>query len=1078
MNTNEVIKIPRHPHFQVTAIGSSAAEIDILKKIVSDFALDSGRAYLIFENLSSPQTPNLADELASITTIPVIEIVHHIDILPDHIYVIPENNFLVQENGILSLKPKTRSSKLNNSFDLFFEAVGQAYKSYVVGVILTWTPLDGSAGLKRLKEAGGFTIATLSKRGVLQNDVSSEYIDYFAAPHEIADKLSQIHQSSLVTHSYEEKEESTASEQELLHQITEILLSKTGTDFQQYKQTTLLRRLTKRMVETRQETVEKYVFFLRNNTKEQELLFNDFLISVTYFFRDPDVFNTLSKTIIPLLIENAANNTLRIWSAGCSTGEEAYSLAICIHEYLEEINRNDIKVQIIASDLSEKCISKARLAIYTAQDVKSIDEKRLEKYFTKRDNGFHINKIIRDMCVFAVHDLTKDAPFAKIDFVCCRNVLIYFDTDLQNQVLALFHYALRENGYLFIGKSEWTYHVPHLFTAVDKLDKIYSRKPITTFQSQKTSHHDDHHNFIIREHTRAENDYRKIASDMLLEHFLPAAVLINEAMEIVHFHGDTSPFLQPASGKPSFNILNMVRDEISAELKNYILKTRDEKKNFSGEFATVKKQPFLTSFEIIYLPNHPELLLIIFCKKTITSKDTGNHHSEDMEKELVQLREDFKRVTEDQLIYFEELQTTNEELISANEELQTINQQLENSTRELRSNNQELSVVNDELREHRHELMSLRNFYESIINIIKQPFLIVDQSFIIKSANPAFYSFFKTTAEQTEGYSIVDIGNSHWNIPLFIESILKKANRNEIVENFKIQFDFDEIGKKTMLLTTALLPNSSPNQLILIVLEDITDLEESNESIKNKNQELLNFTKQLEAFTEAASQNLLEPGRKIYMFGKKVLDTESLTELGKHNLTRLLNSAVNLNLMIEDLIDYSRINFTKKTFKNTDLNVLIKRTVNELKAIIGKHHAEIHFDSLPTLSVIPAQIQKLFTHLITNSIKYTQKEIVPQIDISTKETSLDELQSLGADPSVSYIKVTVKDNGVGFNKDYETLIFDPFYKLHSNEQHYGSGLGLTLVQKIVANHRGFIRVSSEPFKGTTVCIYLPQFKIL
>ncbi|SFD98504.1 CheR family methyltransferase [Flavobacterium phragmitis] len=1071
MKTNELIN-QSNSNFPVTAIGSSSAEIDVLKKIISDLPSDSGRAYLIFENFSVAQTPNLADLLATQTKIPVTEIVHHIDLKSNHIYVIPENNFLIYKDGILQLKPLIRGSKTNNGFDLFFEAVGNTFKSYSIGLILTWSPFDGSTGLKKLKEAGGSTMAVLSKKAFIQNAVTSEYIDYFTPPDDIADKLMQIHERNLVTHSYGEKE-STPDEQELLHQIIEILFLRTGTDFHHYKHTTLRRRIAKRMVVTKQETFEKYLILLRNNTKEQDFLFDDLLISVTYFFRDQEAFDDLCQSIFPSLIKNLSNSTLRFWSAGCSTGEEAYSLAICIHEYLEEINRNDIKVQIIASDLSEKCISKARLAIYTAQDIKNISEKRLEKYFTKRDNSFHVNKVIRDMCVFAVHDLTKDAPFAKIDFVSCRNVLIYFDTDLQNQVLASFHYALRDKGFLFLGKPEWTQHVPHLFTTVDKLNRIYTRKTVEQFLPKKITR-TDYNTREINESSDPETNYRKIASDILLEHYSPAAVIINEDLEIVHFHGDTSPFLQPAPGKPSFNILNMVREEWGFELRNNILKARNEKKNFSGDFIALKKQSFLTSFEIIYLPAYADLLLIIFCKKPIASADSSNHHSLEMEKELLQLRGDFKRVTEEQQIYFEELQTTNEELVSSNEEMMLINQQLENSAQELQSNNQELSCLNDELQNRREEIDSMRNYYESIVNTIKEPLLIIDKNFIIKSANPAFYNYFKITEEQTEGLSIFDIGNSHWDIPEFRESVLKKASRNEVVENFKIQFDFDIQGKKIMLINATPIVNANSNGMILIALEDITDLEQSHESLRKKNLELHNYTKQLESFTIAASDNLLEPIRKIYMFGKKVLDSEkTLTESGKHNLNRLLTSAVNMNQLMEDLIDYSKINFGQKEFKKTDLNIVLKKVLSDLKDNISKQKATIEYSTLPSLRIIPSQMQQLLTHLISNAIKYAKQERSPKIKIGVAEVAPDELIDFGANPDTQYIKLFISDNGIGFPKNFETLIFNPFYKLNTSDQQYGSGLGLTLVQKIVHNHKGFIKLSSEPNKGTIAYIYLP-----
>ena len=1083
MNANEsILKTALNYQFPVVAIGTAAKEIDVLKNVISDFPANSGMAYIIFENLSSSQSPNLAEMLLENAKMPVIEIVHDINIQPNNIYIIPENNVLILENGLLQLKPTIRSSKVNNCLDTFFESVGHAYQSYAIGLMLTWTPSDGSTGLKKLKEAGGSTIALVTKGGFIQNSITSEYIDHFVSANDIGDKLLQIHESKLVTHSYEDKD-NTADEQKLFEEIISILLQKTGTNFQHYKHTTLRRRIAKRMVVTKQETTEKYLNLLKNNSKEQDFLFDDILIPVTYFFRDQQAFDNLCENTFPSLIESLTIPVLRIWSAGCSTGEEAYSIAICIHDYLEKMNKPEIKVQIIASDLSEKCISKARAGVYTQQDVKNISENRLKKYFTKRDNSFHVNKVIRDMCVFAVHDLTKDVPFAKIDFISCRNVLIYFDTELQNQVLASFHYALRDKGILFLGKSEWAQHVPHLFTAIENNDKIYSRKTIFPLDRKEIFRSDFSTNHITKkvlESIPNEKDYRKIASDILLEQFSPAAVIINEELEIVHFHGDTSPFLQPASGKPSFNILNMVRNELEFELRNYILKARNEKKNFSGEFTVVKKQPFLTSFEVIYLPNHTELLLIIFCKKAndLKIEQTAGfnpEHTQRLEKELTQLRGDFKKVTEEQQIYFEELQTSNEELLSSTEELQMMNYQLESATIELRSNNEELSCINDELKDRREELASMRNFYESIVKTIREPLIIIDKNFTIKSANPSFYAYFKTTEEQTEGLSILEIGNSHWNVPAFKESILKKTGQKDVVENFKMQFDFDSIGKKTILINASPIVNSNPNGMILIALEDITDLEQSHESLKMKNSELQVYNKQLESFTAAASESLLEPIRKIYMFGKKVLDGEkTLTETGKHNLNRLLSSAVNMNQLIEDVIDYSKINFGQKEFKKTDLNLLLRKTINDIKTVKKEQKAVLNIAPLPTLRIIPLQMQQLFAHLISNSIKYAKQTTAPEITIGVENVSAEEIIDFGANPEINYIKLFVSDNGIGFSKNFETLIFNPFYKLHSNDEQYGSGLGLTFVQKIVYNHKGFIKVSSEPNKGTIVYIYLPS----
>lgn len=1075
MNTSEIETTASSNLFPVVGIGSTSAEIEILKTIISEIPEVSGMSYLIIENLYFPQSKKLAEQLATYSKIPVAEIVSEIELIPDHIYIIPENNFLFLENGILKLKPRTRSSRVNNCMDLFFESLSSVYNSYAFGVILSSNPIDGAAGLKKLKEYGGATIAVLSNKN--QND-TAEFIDYFALPEKIVSKLLEVQNSYLAAHAYFE-EETSDRDQELFEEIIALVSVRSGTNFYHYKYQTLRRRIAKRMVNTRQDSIEKYLNLLKSSTSEQDLLFYDFLIPVTYFFRDQLYFDNLCSTAFPSIIENLSNKSLRIWSAGCSTGEEVYSLAICIDEYLNKINNKDIQVQIFASDLSEKCIAKARSGIYTLQDVKNISEERIEQYFTKRDSGYHVNKNIRDKCVFALHDLTKDAPFANIDLISCRNVLIYFDSQLQNQIFESFHYALKGKGYLFLGRSESANNVQNLFTIIEKKDKIYIRKQDDI---KRKIFHSDFNSVVSRTKntsllTSNEIDYRKIAADILLEQYSPAAVIINEELEIVHFHGDTSPFLQPPVGKPSFNILSMVYEEIGFELRNAILKARNEKKNFSGENISVKKQSFLTSFEVIFLPSNIELLLIIFCKKTVSTAEqnrTDENRTEELERQLLQLRGDFKRVTEEQQIYFEELQTTNEELLSSTDELQLINEQLETSTEELQSNNKELSYINFELQDGRDELASMRNFYESIVKTIREPLIIIDKNFIVKNANPSFYKYFKTHEENTEGFSIFDIINGQWNRPQFKETVLKKLAQNNIVENFKIEFQSSAGEKQIMILNASPILNSVPEGMILIALEDITELEHSGESLKSKNTELLDHNKQLEYFTDAASGNLLEPIRKIYMFGKKILDNETnLTESGRHNVKRLLSSAVNMNQLIEDLIDYSKINFSKKEFKKTDLNILLKKTVSDLKRAINVYNAVITNDPLPTIAIIAPQIQLLLRHLISNSIKYTRKDTAPEIKIGIFYPESEEVIELGADSKINFIKLYVSDNGIGFNDDFEKLIFAPFYKLESNDLQYGSGLGLALVQKIVSNHGGFIKVSSKPSVGTTVNVYLP-----
>lgn len=1065
--------------FPVVGITTEATEIDVVKQILSGIPAQSGMAYLIMENLDATQHSNLTQQLAPYCSIPIFEIVNKIELQPDHLYVVPEKNFLILDNGTLQLKSAIRGSRINNCLDIFYNALAQKYESYAIGLLACWSPVDGAAGLKNIREQGGAAVSAVTKTGFEFNRANAEFIDYFTTPAETALKLLEIKQSYLVNRAYEDQE-FTQYHDEFLHAIIDLIYLKTGTNFHLYKKQTIRRRIAKRMVITRQENTERYLSLLENKKEEQDLLFNDILIPVTYFFRDVLFFDNLPKLIFPALLESMTGKELRIWSAGCSTGEEAYSLAICINEYLQLTNNCNISVKVFASDLSEKSINKARLGIYTQQDLKNISEERLNKYFIKKENGYHISKLIRDTCIFAIHDLTKDFPFSKIDFITCRNVLIYFDTELQNQVLSSFHYALRDQGFLFLGKSESAVQVEELFSTIDRQGKIYVRKNadthrgtnITGFPGKKSTKQ-------IEEIASKVTNYKKIAADTLLEQYSPAAVVVNDDFEIVHFHGDTSSFLQPSAGKPSFNIINMVPHEVRFSLRNAILKARNEKKTIEGDFITVKNQSFLTSFETVYLPSNTELLLVIFYRKpipgtTLTAKSGNLKGVKETENELYKLQNDFKHLTEEQQIYFEELHATNEELSRRTEELQFINEQLETSVEELLSNNEELSCTNDELQNHRKQLASMRNFYESIVKTIREPLLIIDQNFIVHSANPAFYGYFNTQEERTEGLSIFEIGNSIWNTLAFKEDVLKKVSRNKPVENLKIEFNGAGGVKKIMLINAAIITESIPEGLILIALEDITDLEHINQTLHTKNGELHNRSKQLESFTSVAAQQLLEPVRKIYMFGKKIIDDEpGLSESAQHNVKRLLNSAVNMNKLIEDLVSYSKINFSEKRFKKTDLNVLLKKALNDLKKVINDHNAVITIDPLPQLNIVASQFHMLFIHLISNAIKFAQQNSVPQIKIGIHHPNLEEFIPLGADPETQYIILTVRDNGIGFKKDFENQIFDPFYKLQSNDQYYGSGLGLTLVQTIISNHKGFVKASSELGKGTTLYLYLP-----
>lgn len=1078
-------------NFPIVAIGATSGSLDAIIKIISSIPDNSAMAFIIQQTL--PEDSNLTEELSQHTRLSVHEIVSEINMQPNQIYVMPDNNNLVVHEGRLKLYLRNRSDKITKTIDTFFESLAEVHKSFVIGILISGNTFEGTSGFKRIKELGYATIVqdpeTALFKGMSQNAIDEGVADYIVTPEKIIEVVLQIAQSYTSVDGYSDKNLAIKEEEELLFKILNLVFLRTGTDFLQYRQPTIRRRIAHRMVICKKDCLEDYHNYLRNSKTEQDNLFNDLLIPVTYFFRDSEIFETLKTAIFPQLVQNAVNNTIRIWVAGCATGQEAYSLAICLHEYLSLKNLPDIKVQIFASDIAEKSITKARAATYSAQETEQIPYTRLQQYFVKRDGQYHVSKVIRDMCIFAVHNLIKDPPFAKIDLICCRNVLVYFEQLTQNKILNSFHYALKEKGYLVLGKSETALNELHLFDSAVKDEKIYTVSDVSP--SRKKSYKSvenivkEEVEIIAESNLNPKIDIVKSASQLLFIKYTPASVIINKHLEVIHFHGDTSPYLLPAPGKPNFNILKMVREGLSFELHNAIIKVKTDSTGVQKHNIKINEDtnPYLVSFEIVPIENQTDNLLVIFNQKTMLKNEAEKELKEkkssasrivDLEKELSEVREAIKLVTEDQQTALEELQTSNEELLSSSEELMAMNEELETLTRELQSKNSELMVFNDELLDRQQQLLTMENYTQSIVKTITEPLLIMDKNFIIKSANPAFYNYFRTSENQTEGFGFFEIGNCQWDIPHLREQILKMQEDKSEIKNLRIESVCQHIGKKTMYLNASLILDQ-PAGTILLAMEDITEVAATNELLKCKNLELQNHNKLLETFAAAASHNMQEPLDKIHMFAVRLFESEKhLSESGRHNLQRILFTLNNMRQLIADLIHYSKISFLEKKYKKTDLNLIVKKNINELKKNKEHKKAVIKADSLPNLEAIPHQIEQLFTNIIDNSIKYTKEDITPEIIIETKEPSVKEITELGGNPEQDFIQICISDNGIGFDKQYESRIFDPFYRLHNSNQFTGSGLGLTLVKKIVDDHHGFIKASSKINIGTQINIYMPM----
>ena len=827
--------------FPVVGIGASAGGLEAFKKLIKAIPENSGMAYVLVQHLDPDHDSVLTELLQKITKITVSEITDEIKVKPNHIYIIPSNKMLVANDGVLKLSPRPERNKTDRNLpiDIFFNSLAEVHREHAIGVVLSGTASDGTLGLKAIKDNGGITFAqdeaSAAYDSMPKSAVHAGVVDFILPPEEIPGKLIEIRNKAILTDA--ELNKIRPEEEDIFRNILSLLLTRKGTDFTHYKQTTIRRRILRRMSINETEQAADYLKYLQENKKEQDALYQDLLIPVTSFFRDKKVFEDLCETVFPQIVKNKkSDEPLRIWVAACSTGEEAYSMAMCLLEFFGDSKE---KVQIFATDLSEPAILKARAGIYTNAELANVSAHRLDKFFIKRSDGYRISKEVRDLCIFAVHNFLKDPPFGKIDFVSCRNVLIYMEPYLQKRALTTLHYALNPGGLLLLGKSETGSGVPLLFDYAAKGDKLFTRKNAVSRFIHGTSDRIEPEvkEPRINKADQIQTDFQKTADDLLLSKYTPASVVINDEMEIVHFRGNTSLYLEQAEGKPSHNLLKMSRPGIAFELRNIIQKARKSKAAVSTENIPLLTDTVQRSITIEALPLPYQAdphFLIIFRETLITKeehlpKDGSKGPSEkdllilQLERELAQAREDMRSISEEQEAANEELQSANEELLSSSEELQSLNEEMESSKEELQSTNEELTVLNQELINLNIQFSEAKHYAESIVATVREPLIVLNRHLRIKTANRAFYKTFHGDIKETEGILFYNLGNNEWNIPELRKLLEEVLVENKDFSDFELSHTFPGIGERVMKLNGRKIQSEKEEDLILISISDTTE---------------------------------------------------------------------------------------------------------------------------------------------------------------------------------------------------------------------------------------------------------------
>jgi two-component system, chemotaxis family, CheB/CheR fusion protein len=658
---------------------------------------------------------------------------------------------------------------------------------------------------------------------------------------------------NLPFHQVPEKEHTEDShslyQEGMLKQMLSYLKIKKNVDFSQYKKTTITRRIARRMALNKIKDVDEYFEFLKKYKNEQEHLFNDFLISVTQFFRDPASFTALTKKVLPVFLkEQSARNPIRIWIAGCATGQEAYSMAIIVQEFIK-IKDAGRKIQIFATDISPSAIAKARNGIYDRTEIEGLSDERIGRHFTRRDDSYQVNKEIRDMCIFANHNLLQDPPFARMDLISCRNVLIYMNPVLQKRTFATFHYSLNENGFLLLGKSESPGTNP-AFKFINGFEpevKLYFKKGLSQSVFPIATRRMEENLQVSNKRTVSKNnmsDFQKTADELILSKYSPPGVIINEQFDIVQFRGSTGRWLEPAPGRASLNLLKMAKEGLSFELRNILHKVKQEnipavKEDLNFVSGSKKEQ---VTIEAMAIPGEESYFLVLFHPgnsngtTTVHSTEpaektngTGNQRSvaelriAQLEQELSLAREDMRSITEEQEASNEELQSANEELLSTTEELQTLNEELQTSNEEVQSTNEELQTLNQELIDRNNQLNLNNQYIEAIIDTIRDPIIILDRDLRVRTASKGFYQRFRPTESSMEGHLFYELKSCPWVNKELIERLKEVTRNKKGFIDYEFTCDIPSAGERTYSMNAVEFQRTSGDPLILISMEDITN---------------------------------------------------------------------------------------------------------------------------------------------------------------------------------------------------------------------------------------------------------------
>jgi len=768
--------------FPVVGIGASAGGLKALLTFFKHMPSGTGMAFVVVIHLSPKHESSLDVVLQNATRMPVIQVTGSTRIERDHIYVITPNNQLTLQDGVLEVADATRKDGRSASIDLFFRSLAAAHNEHAVAIVLSGTGADGAVGLKNVKEHGGITMAQQPQDAeydaMPRNAVGTGVVDFVLPAAEMPKRLLQVWQNmqhiSLPAEApAAPSTPETMRHDEALGDILGMLRVRTGHDFNPYKRATVLRRIERRLQVNQLRDLPTYRAFLHDHPAETRALLKDMLISVTNFFRDREAFDALEKEVIPALFEGkTGSDQVRAWVAGCATGEEAYSIAMLLCEHAQEMSTPP-EVQVFATDIDEDAIEFARAAMYPESIAADVPSSRLHRFFVKEGGGYRVQKSLRELVMFASHNLLKDPPFSRLDLAACRNLLIYLNRDIQRRVLEVFHFSLRPRGFLFLGSSESVDEAADAFVPVDKAHRIFLPQPhvrtVAVIPTPDALPGGPPHAplYTVPQTQRRTGAFADLHQS-LLEHYAPPSVVVNDHYEILHLSENAGRFLQFTGGEPSLNLMNVVNPELRLELRAGLFQALQSMKSVSTRATThddgKPSQVHVTIHPVSDAAGARSYLLVLFDRQAPEERGDGAAESaterlplmDQIEAELTSTKEQLRTTIEQYETQNEELKASNEELQAINEELRSATEELETSKEELQSINEELTTVNQELKNKIDETTSINNDLQNFIGSTEIGVMFVDRGMRLMRFTPPARELFNVIASDV-GRPLMDI---------------------------------------------------------------------------------------------------------------------------------------------------------------------------------------------------------------------------------------------------------------------------------------------------------------------------------